>query len=1289
MLIKNKKMKSPLFALLFSVVFLFSCTRSGDKNSVELSSLKELQELFADPPAGYRSAPLWVWNDDVTRQQIDEQMEDFKDKGIGGVFIHPRPGLVTPYLSEQWFDLVKHTVDKGKEIGMDVWLYDENSYPSGFAGGHVPAEMPDSYNEGAGLTSKKVDKLPDDAGEYFLVLKRVDSKFVDITQRLNEEKNRQGEFYLYKKQYFKKQPWNAGFSYVDLLHKGVTEKFIDVTMSGYEKAIGNEFGKEVKGIFTDEPHIGPPGGIKWTPDLFKEFKKRNGYDLKTNLPSIELEIGDWKHIRHDYYATLLGMFIDRWSKPYHSYTEKHHLKWTGHYWDHDWPDPDPGPDNMAMYAWHQQPAIDVLMNRYSEDVNAQFGNARIVKELRSVANQKGMRRTLSETYGAGGWDLRFQDMKRIGDWEYALGVNFLDQHLSYITLEGARKKDHPQSFSYHEPWWKFYRYQGDYFGRLSVALSLGEQINDILVIEPTTTAWMYFSKSMGSQKYSTLGPAFQDLVLHFEKNQVEYDLASENILDRIGGVENEKLVVGKRAYSIVVIPPALENLERGTLELLKKFLGNGGLVVSYNSIPSFVDGRESDELNDFVNNNDVNWLNVRFKKDDAVRDELSSMDIRFTNPENAGGKLFHHRRQFADGQIVFLVNTSDEEWSKGEFTIKGGSVKELDPQSGKVLPYPGKVKGDSISVKFELPPVGSLLLMFDDQKQENPSGGKTKVKILSPATPVTVRAEKPNMLTLDYCGLLLDGKTYKDIYYFKAADKIFRHYGFDGNPWSSAVQYKSAILDRDTFSVGTGFEVSYPFTVDVVPDGPVKVVVERPNLWSVSINGKEVEAMPDEYWLDRKFAVYNIGSFIKRGENKIKLTAPKMSVFAEVEPVYILGNFKLRSQAKGWGITPAGKLNIGSWKDQGYPFYADAVSYTKKYRLQEAGKGRHYVVKLTDWNGSVAEVKVNGEHAGIVDRPPYELDITKSVSQGENEVKVSVYGTLRNLLGPHHIGHVIGSAWPASFEKAPKKTPPGYKYDQLDYGLFQDFLLLEATGASKKVYMKMKRAEAPRFSTKDTIRSKPFTVSLLVNEPGTEVRYTTDGTVPNRRSKLYKKPISIQKSTIIRARAYNPGRLPGRTVQRKFYIVKKKKSYDTSNLKRGIRYSYYEGNWGDVPEFEFLKKEKSGVAGKLNLNMGRRSSNFALLFDGFLKIDEPGDYKFYLTSNDGSKLYIDDILVVDNGGSHGAEEKSGKINLSKGYHALQLEYFDGGGSQALNVAIESAGMEMQEIPGDMLFYQEK
>src|SRR5512143_1143775 len=111
-------------------------------------SYESLLATFAAPPAEYRSAPLWVWNDRMTKEEIKRNLEDFKARGIGGAFIHPRPGLITPYLTDEWFALCAYAVEVGKGLGLKIWLYDENSYPSGFAGGHVPAALPDAVRSG-------------------------------------------------------------------------------------------------------------------------------------------------------------------------------------------------------------------------------------------------------------------------------------------------------------------------------------------------------------------------------------------------------------------------------------------------------------------------------------------------------------------------------------------------------------------------------------------------------------------------------------------------------------------------------------------------------------------------------------------------------------------------------------------------------------------------------------------------------------------------------------------------------------------------------------------------------------------------------------------------------------------------------------------------------------------------------------------------------------------------------------------------------------------------------------
>ncbi len=398
--------------------------------SEKILDFEILNKKFKNPDCQYGTIPFFVWNGKITKPEIKQKMQDYKDAECGGVIVHPRPGLITEYLSDEWFDLFQYTVDVGKELDMNVWIYDENSYPSGFAGGHVPAEMPESYNQGQGLQPTESDTIPADYSKYFLVLKEVDGKYLDVTGTIEDELNKNGNYFLFSKTFYKKSDWFGGFSYVDLLYPGVTEKFLEVTMDGYEKQLSNNFGKTIPGVFTDEPEISSPGGLRWTPDLFEIFQKQWGYDLKASLPSLFKKVGDWKKVRHNYTNTLLWLFTERWSKPASEYYGEHGLYFTGHYWEHGWPSMRLGGDNMAMYAYHSVPGIDMLFNQFNEESpHAQFGNIRSVKELASVANQFNRHRTLSETYGGAGWEITFKDIKRLGDWEYALGVNLMNQHL--------------------------------------------------------------------------------------------------------------------------------------------------------------------------------------------------------------------------------------------------------------------------------------------------------------------------------------------------------------------------------------------------------------------------------------------------------------------------------------------------------------------------------------------------------------------------------------------------------------------------------------------------------------------------------------------------------------------------------------------------------------------------------------------------------------------------------------------------------------------------------------------
>jgi hypothetical protein len=218
--------------LVFAVLILVSSCKKTIVNEIKINDFASLSGEFKAPSAEYTTAPFFVWNYKITKEEIDKYLLDFKNQGSSQVFVHPRPGLVTEYLSDEWFDLFKYTVEKGKELGMKVWIYDENSYPSGFAGGHVPDQMPESYNHGQGLMMTKFDILPDTADKYYLCLKEENGSFINITSSLETEKGKTGKYLLFSKTYLGKSDWYGGFSYVDLLYPGVTQKFLEVTMAG-------------------------------------------------------------------------------------------------------------------------------------------------------------------------------------------------------------------------------------------------------------------------------------------------------------------------------------------------------------------------------------------------------------------------------------------------------------------------------------------------------------------------------------------------------------------------------------------------------------------------------------------------------------------------------------------------------------------------------------------------------------------------------------------------------------------------------------------------------------------------------------------------------------------------------------------------------------------------------------------------------------------------------------------------------------------------------------------------
>jgi alpha-L-rhamnosidase len=220
--------------------------------------------------------------------------------------------------------------------------------------------------------------------------------------------------------------------------------------------------------------------------------------------------------------------------------------------------------------------------------------------------------------------------------------------------------------------------------------------------------------------------------------------------------------------------------------------------------------------------------------------------------------------------------------------------------------------------------------------------------------------------------------------------------------------------------------------------------------------------------------------------------------------------------------------------------------------------------------------------------------------------------------------------------------------------------------------------QTPMLNPKDTIASNPMMIEMSGVPKDAKIRFTRDGSDPDFNSELYQSPFTIDRSTLLTARAFCKDAKPSFRTQVTIDI------YDSKV--NGLNYTYYEGAWDSLPDFRKLKPKRSGVLKTPDLlDIGIKANTYALTLDGFLIIDKEELYTIYLTSDDGSKLFIDNNLAIDNDGAHGMSEKSCAIKLSAGKHKIKIEYFQGEGGEGLKLAYRSHDLPQQIIPFSKLF----
>ena len=201
-------------------------------------------------------------------------------------------------------------------------------------------------------------------------------------------------------------------------------------------------------------------------------------------------------------------------------------------------------------------------------------------------------------------------------------------------------------------------------------------------------------------------------------------------------------------------------------------------------------------------------------------------------------------------------------------------------------------------------------------------------------------------------------------------------------------------------------------------------------------------------------------------------------------------------------------------------------------------------------------------------------------------------------------------------------------------------------------------------------------IELTSPYPDAVIRYSLDGSPVGAHSALYETAIAIDASTTVRARAFAKGRA-GREAQQQVRVIAKAEFHEAVDFdtppKAGLRCSAYEVALQSLGDLDTSKPKRVTTSKGFDLAQRPRRENYALIFEGFVRVPTRGLWTFRLDSDDGSRLRVASQLVVDNDGRHGSRPKQGWIALNEGWHEIRLEYFNATGHEKLELTWTGPG----------------
>ena len=235
-------------------------------------------------------------------------------------------------------------------------------------------------------------------------------------------------------------------------------------------------------------------------------------------------------------------------------------------------------------------------------------------------------------------------------------------------------------------------------------------------------------------------------------------------------------------------------------------------------------------------------------------------------------------------------------------------------------------------------------------------------------------------------------------------------------------------------------------------------------------------------------------------------------------------------------------------------------------------------------------------------------------------------------------------------------------------GQLFDTFQMEKDGGDRST--SMVQPPAPHFKVEKLIFEDRTAVELTALEPAHEIHYTLDGSEPGKQSARYVGPVVVDKSAILKARVFTKEGKASRVVSRELTRMDPLPAVDIADAQPGLQYRYYEGEWDFLPDFSTLSPSGNGIVESVNEELvDHREDGFAVVLEGYVDLPRTDTYTFFTRSDDGSRLYIDGLMIVDSDGRHGAFWEYGTTILEQGKHRLRIEYFEASGSHMLRAGV--------------------